>query len=169
LPHPCLSSANVRRPIPQIPVQAPLCIAYNLLRPPSHCAFLPNSLPTPSRYSCHIYSQHTLPCSITGANPLLYSLLCQLRQACIYKPVFTPSTACLARRALVASLNPIASHRLLLHTLPTIYQHATNNTADTTAGCYRHPLYIHLSAINQLLPTSFRCMLVLHLRHCIVP
>lgn len=133
-------------------VQAPLCIAYNLAAVAQSLCFLPNSLPTPSRYSCHIYSQHTLPCSITGANPLLHSLLCQLRQACIYKPS-SPNL----------DVSPFST------TLPTIYQHTTNNTADTTAGCYRHSLYIHLSAINQLLPTSFRRMLVLHLRHCIVP
>ena len=89
LPHPCLSAANVRRSH-KFPFKLHFAPHTTWLRPPSHCAFLPNSLQTPSRYSCHIYSQHTLPCSITRANPLLHSLLCQLRQACIYKPVFTP-------------------------------------------------------------------------------
>ena len=85
------------------------------LRPPSHCAFLPNSLQTPSRYSCHIYSQHTLPCSITGANPLLHYLLRQLRRACIYTPLF--SIAHPARHAPIALLNPQRSRLPLLHHL----------------------------------------------------
>ena len=87
------------------------------LRPPSHCAFLPNSLQTPSRYSCHIYSQHTLPCSITGANPLLHSTC----YASCDEPVFTsldlhPSVARPGRHAPIALLNPPSPPPYLLFT-----------------------------------------------------
>ena len=121
---PALSAANVRRSH-KFPVQALLCIAYNLAAAAQSLCFSsklpPNSLQTPSRYSCHIYSQHTLPCSITGANPLLHSLLCQLRRACI-TPLYCPSNS---TRSNCVTEPPFST------TLPTIYQHATNNTANT--------------------------------------